>query len=750
MAENRFTVFAGSLLAMLLVLLFLSPPGHAEPASDRVELLPTPKQVRWGDGQPVLVARPGEDAAAACIVAGPEAGYAAEVLAARLQAPIARSAPPGCLPIVLQVDASAEFAAQLGRDSRPEAYRLEISPSAVKAIGTEPEGLLRGAATLLQLLQVADGRVYVPSVEITDWPDVRYRCASDWLINVEVNRWSYDWGDGRKSYQARIERMLDFCFQYKINMVWFDGFGWNVERTPDYADLMRHCTRAARRRGIRLVFAGYGGGYGTSYQKSEIYRCGYFGQTFLNRRPWPDGTEYPCRGMERAELSRRYGTCLSNEGLGAAKIEEMKRFVAAVEPGFMYIHDIDTGSWRASDSSWKLRCEACRQRWPSDDLAGPQGQAGALAEWFGRVRSALDGVTTEGGYRAADDLTLIFVSPLYTVYNEKQPSDVWQREVDYFCALGRLLGSARHVEIGLREQFYAPDGGMKIAQLRGALDRAGSRLGLHVIAFGGGDHYQSDDMVNISGAMAPFYRGAESICLSNGGVHEEPVQVLNAEFLWNGSAGGYRPATPDEPAAVNLFQRMTRGHCRPPELFAPGQLFQRICHRLWGPAAGQAMYLAYTVPGESGDGPLSRVWWSVTSCLARLRAQPATLATDWNQEHARWLRRLTHTRQALAHAQEAARLCDDEAVRWFAQSLDIGSRFAEAMVDALQLRVQDDPAVRAGLLKTLQDLEKHIATVTPLEKTDILGGDPGCWLESIAHLRVLCSSGKTTELPTRR
>ena len=47
----------------------------------------------------------------------------------------------------------------------------------------------------------------------------------------------------------------------------------------------------------------------------------------------------------------------------------------------------------------------------------------------------------------------------------------------------------------------------------------------------------SDDLSNISGAMAHFYDGAESVCLSNGGMHEEPVQMLNAEFLWSGSAG---------------------------------------------------------------------------------------------------------------------------------------------------------------------------------------------------------------------
>jgi hypothetical protein len=95
-------------------------------------------------------------------------------------------------------------------------------------------------------------------------------------------------------------------------------------------------------------------------------------------------------------------------------------------------------------------------------------------------------------------------------------------------------------------------------------------------------------------------------------------------------------------------------------------------------------------------------------------------------------------------------LCDHEEVRWFAQSLDVGARFAEAMVDALQLRMQDDPAVRAHLVKTLRDLEAHIPTITRLEKTDLLGGDPGCWLESIATLRELCASATPTGVPARR
>jgi len=219
------------------------------------------------------------------------------------------------LAIKLSLDAKVPFAANLGRDARPEAYRLEVDSKGVGIKAVEPEGLLRAAATLLQIIQVEKDVITVPELTITDWPNFRYRCASDWLINAEINRWSYDWGDGRQAYLARVKRKLDLCFAYKINQVWFDGFGWDTQRSEGYADLMRECTGYARKRGIRLTFAGYGGGYGTSYQKSELYRSGYFGRTFFNRRPYPDGGRVSCIFMistqERMWRARTVGSCVA-------------------------------------------------------------------------------------------------------------------------------------------------------------------------------------------------------------------------------------------------------------------------------------------------------------------------------------------------------------------------------------------------------------------------------------------------------
>lgn len=707
--------------------------GEASAAAARsVDILPAPKQVQIGSGRLQLVGGDPKQPRST-IVAGPEAGYASEAIAARLGAPIVAAPRPGSVAITLKIDANLEFARKLSGDARPEAYRLVADDRGVEVAAVESEGLLRGAATLLQILEFEQAGVYVPHLTVVDWPNFRYRCASDWLMNAEVNRWAYDWGDGDRACLARIKRKLDLCFAYKINQVWFDGFGWNLDRRPGYAALVRECSQYARRRGVRLSFAGYGGGYGTAYQQSEIYRCGYFGTTFRNRRPLPDGEEYSCRGMHGSQPSRRYGTCLSNPGLAAAKLDEMKRFVAAVEPGFLYIHDIDTGSLAESQQSWLLRCERCRAEWPSDKLADARGQAGALAAWYRQIRETLDGVSGASGYRAGRDLALIFISPLYTVYYEKGPRDLWQQESDYFCLLSRLMGPAANCQLGLREQFYRPDGGKKIAGLREAMDRSGGRAALHVIAFGGGDHYLSDDLVNVSGSMAHFYEGAESVCLSNGGVHEEPVQLLNAEWLWAGSTGGYREEPRDEAAAVALFQRISRGKHRPRALFAPGGPLERICRRLWGEAAGGEMYRAYLAGGDSGEGPVSRVWWAVTADVARLKANSAS--PDWKARYAHWLRRKAVTEEALFHARRAGALAEDEDVRWFASCLELGAGFSECMALAVSVRLGDDPAARARLKETLAALESKIAALGRGQRTDALGGDPGCWLETIEQLR---------------
>ncbi len=693
----------------------------------QVDVWPTPRRVERGAGSVTL--RPDRW----CVVGQP-GSFAAEIVARRLGAPLAGQPAPGLTPVRMLVQPDAEFARGLSRDQRPEAYTLEVRPDGVTALAAEPEGLLRAAATVLQLARDANGGVALPMLSLTDYPAFRFRCAADWLINVECNRWAYDWGDGLEAVCARLERKLDQCFRYKINQVWFDGFGWDLDRTPHYAELVRHCTGYARRRGIRLTFAGYAAGYGTAYQRSEIYRCGYHGQVYLNRRPYPDGPEYLCCGMAGHAESRRYGTCPSNEALQAAKLAELERFVSVVQPGFLYLHDIDTGTFEESRRAWLLRCDDCRRRWPSDELTDLRGQAGALALWFRRVRDHLGALPADGDYDPARDLTLIFTSPVYSHRLEPGQPEVWRREVEYFGLLSSLIGPAAGVEFAIREQLLDPDGTPRVGQLRRALDQAGCGHGVHVIAFAGGDNYNSDDLTNVSATMAPVYSGAESVCLSNGGVHEDPVQLLNAELLWAGAASPWAECLTDAAAADALFDAVASGTHRPESIFGEGGLLHRACERLWGEAAGGRMRLAY-LSGDPTRGPVARIWWTITREVRRLAGDVIRPERTPAELHELWLRRTEATEQALVQAEAAQALTHDPDVAWFAHCLEVGRRFA--VVLAMSYGRRDGEADDGRLGAALDELEAYLDDHHQFAATDVLGGDPGSWRETLALLRDL-------------
>ncbi|MGA2983480.1 MAG: beta-N-acetylhexosaminidase [Terriglobia bacterium] len=56
-----------------------------------------------------------------------------------------------------------------------QAYRMELTPSAVTITGNSSTGLFYGVQTLVQLLKPQDGKRWLPEGEITDWPDLELR-----------------------------------------------------------------------------------------------------------------------------------------------------------------------------------------------------------------------------------------------------------------------------------------------------------------------------------------------------------------------------------------------------------------------------------------------------------------------------------------------------------------------------------------------------------------------------------------------
>ena len=123
---------------------------------------------------------------------------------------------------------------QVLEDSRnlEQNYVIRTQGNAVFLVGAGDQGLLYAATTLIQLIDRREEEIRITTGHIRDFPSFKYRVASDWLLNNEINRWAYDYGDGREKYLARAKRKLDFCLLYKINAVRFEGFGWAIDRTP--------------------------------------------------------------------------------------------------------------------------------------------------------------------------------------------------------------------------------------------------------------------------------------------------------------------------------------------------------------------------------------------------------------------------------------------------------------------------------------------------------------------------------------
>ncbi len=100
-----------------------------------------------------------------------------------------------------------------------EAYKLDISPLAIKVEASEPAGLFYAFQTLKQLFISTNGRVEIPAVQISDYPAFQYRGMH---LDVSRHFYSLDY----------LKRYIDLLAFYKINRFhWHltDSHGWRLE-----------------------------------------------------------------------------------------------------------------------------------------------------------------------------------------------------------------------------------------------------------------------------------------------------------------------------------------------------------------------------------------------------------------------------------------------------------------------------------------------------------------------------------------
>lgn len=632
-------------------------------------------------------------------------------------------------------ESAAPFATNVGRE---QGYLLEIRPDGIVMAALALPGLQHAVATLMQVLRGVRAAAPLPCARIEDWPDARFRVA-DWLLNAEINRWGLERGDGSAALFARMERHLDLAARLKLNVVWFDGFGWDPDRAPGYAAFVRRLATRARERHIRLAHAGYGGGYGFAYQKHFIYESPYYGRISENRTSYPDGPTYDCVGHPGYAASWRFGTCLSNQALAERKLAELTEFVRQCQPGMLYIHDIDTGDFPLAWEGWKRRCPACRERWPDDAMVSATGAAAAYAHWYRQAAAAINQVSAEDdSYVAARDCEIVFVGPVYTAAHDAE--DIWRQECDYFALVSELMGPFPNVQFGIREQVVpTATGGSRTALLKERLQRAGQGHGVLVVAFVGGDNYFSDTLVPAGAALQGCYEGADTAYTKNIGAVAEPAQAVCAEYAWNGAAPGALNVPPDRQGALDLLWCCQKGRVIPPGWQEPDGAVARACELLYGTAAAPAMSQLVTLGMADGLAPVATGWGAVSRDVATLLAATA-LPADASARPERWRQRSRSTVQALSLLDRVldGPLPDPQTrtdLLWLQTRLEIGRRFADLLAAYWQWRLSATAPAADALRAAVDETDRCVRERVRQDTVDPVGGDVAVWYAMVEKLR---------------
>ena len=295
-------------------------------------------------------------------------------------------------------------------------------------------GAYYGATTLVQLFTTPrPGTAVMSPVEVRDYPDIPCRMSADWVLQWDWEVNGYDWGDGLAAFLARCKRKIDLCSRYKVNRVRFlggriaPGPAYMTDRYERIKRFALELNRYARRKGVALQFS-------SSSWGQDYYNWGlpYPEPWILNRESYPDGPVYSCVGGT-------VGGCFSNDALIERVATRHKQLVRDLEPGSIYLHQIDVATYAELVELWKIRCPRCRQRFPDDEPCSARGYAAAVAHLYNRDRrrAQVGPEPAERLRRLPRPGNRLCLAGLLVL--RRKPTPEWEKDLKYFAEIGRQL-----------------------------------------------------------------------------------------------------------------------------------------------------------------------------------------------------------------------------------------------------------------------------------------------------------------------
>ena len=92
------------------------------------------------------------------------------------------------------------------KDIGSEGYTLQVDMDGIRLEAPQPAGIFYGIQTLLQLIQAGDGQIFLPALEITDWPTLKLRGVH---IDLKAQMPTFQY----------LKSILRRLAEYKINTV---------------------------------------------------------------------------------------------------------------------------------------------------------------------------------------------------------------------------------------------------------------------------------------------------------------------------------------------------------------------------------------------------------------------------------------------------------------------------------------------------------------------------------------------------
>ena len=482
----------------------------------------------------------------------------------------------------------------------PEAYRLTVDGTRIAVTAPTWRGLLCGWATLRQLLAPESGEVpKLRDAEIDDAPDIRYRAASRWLVDLEGTGMAYDWGTGPADTFRRYREKIDFAMRHKINFVFFEGFSFELDKYPGYADDLRSLNRYAADRNVTLEYGIHGIGIGgRNPEFHDVVHCGFVkGLGDLNRRSYPDGEPYQCMGKDENHPTRYNGSCRSNEALNRLKQQQLIRFVSLVQPRALYIHHEDVG-FTTLASDWLWRCDECRKRWPDDEALSERGTLGAVVHGMNVLCEAIATVKDPvSGYDAARDCMVIFVPPGYG--GGESSEEEWRKVSAMYDMISRMLAPGKNIWLCCREMYEGPGNCFLCIDKIAEIVRKYGDHKLFLFSINGADSFTNGGIFTPGAAYNGYFRAAECIFNFAGTIFQETQEAYNAECCWN------LPPLPEKFVSTpGPFKRPLVFYDTPPEFFRRGGFVRRFADAFYGRAAGKWMVKILELQHGSGRSSL--------------------------------------------------------------------------------------------------------------------------------------------------